>query len=62
MKLPPLEAAKKIIQSLYPKCDAALLTGSVVRGEHTSTSDLDIIIFDSTLTKCFLFEGFKLGK
>jgi hypothetical protein len=53
MKLPPVEIAKKFVQSYYPKCDAAILAGSVVRGEYTATSDLDIIIFDSSISSSY---------
>lgn len=28
----------------YPECQAAFLAGSVVRGDHTPTSDLDIVV------------------
>lgn len=38
--------AKKIVLEKYPTCHAALLAGSVIRGDETKTSDLDIIIFD----------------
>lgn len=42
----PLEAAQQFIQKHYPDCKAALLAGSVTRGEATETSDLDIVIFN----------------
>lgn len=41
--------AKHIIKDRYPTCDAAILAGSVVRGEATETSDLDIVIFDFSI-------------
>ncbi|MBB4825171.1 hypothetical protein HNO89_002400 [Sporosarcina luteola] len=41
-----LQAAQMFIETYYPDCEAALLAGSVVRGEATDTSDLDIIVFD----------------
>ncbi|GKV54958.1 nucleotidyltransferase [Sporosarcina sp. NCCP-2222] len=41
-----LKAAQLFIHQYYPDCTAALLAGSVVRGEATETSDLDIIVFD----------------
>ncbi|MCG3086866.1 nucleotidyltransferase domain-containing protein [Sporosarcina cyprini] len=41
-----LKAAEMFIHKYYPDCTAALLAGSVVRGEATETSDLDIIVFD----------------
>ncbi|MBM7705034.1 nucleotidyltransferase domain-containing protein [Metabacillus iocasae] len=46
-RLPPFEAATKFVQTNFPTCQGALLAGSVTRGEETSTSDLDIVIFDS---------------
>lgn len=48
-RLEPYEAAKQFISEFYPYCNAALVAGSVVRGEATSTSDLDVIIFDARL-------------
>ncbi|WP_407272374.1 nucleotidyltransferase domain-containing protein [Radiobacillus sp. PE A8.2] len=48
-KLEPIEAAKLFINKHFPDCDGALLAGSVVRGQHTKTSDLDIVVFDKKL-------------
>ncbi|MBO1580518.1 nucleotidyltransferase domain-containing protein [Bacillus sp. XF8] len=48
-----IEAAQKIIESQFLNCDVALLGGSVARGEETKTSDLDIVIIDSNLSKCY---------
>ncbi|ANU25543.1 nucleotidyltransferase domain-containing protein [Planococcus versutus] len=45
-KLNPFEAAKQFVNKQFPHCEDALLAGSVVRGEATETSDLDIVIFD----------------
>ncbi|UOR10402.1 nucleotidyltransferase domain-containing protein [Halobacillus amylolyticus] len=42
----PIESAKQFIKKQFPNCTGALLSGSVVRGEETATSDLDIVIFD----------------
>lgn len=44
-RLQPLDAAKQFIELHFPNCQGALLAGSVVRGEATITSDLDIVIF-----------------
>lgn len=45
MKRPgAIDAAKKFIESHFPTSQAAILAGSVVRGEETSTSDLDIVV------------------
>ncbi|TKI95670.1 nucleotidyltransferase domain-containing protein, partial [Bacillus wiedmannii] len=49
----PMEAAQSIITSHFPNCDVALLGGSVVRGEATKTSDLDIVIVDQNLRSCY---------
>jgi len=48
-RLEPLEAAHAFIAKRYPDCGAAILAGSVVRGEATETSDLDIVIFDAAI-------------
>ena len=42
-----IEAAQQFIAQYFPHCDGALLAGSVVRGEATETSDLDIVVFDN---------------
>ncbi|MED3960965.1 nucleotidyltransferase domain-containing protein [Niallia taxi] len=48
-RLTPIEAAHQFINNHFPNCQGALLAGSVVRGEATETSDLDIVIFDKRL-------------
>lgn len=48
-RLEPFEAAHMFIFKNYPKCQGALLAGSVVRGEATQTSDLDIVVFDNNV-------------
>jgi hypothetical protein len=52
-RLNPKEAASNFIIENFPTCQAALLGGSVVRGEETSTSDLDIVIIDDTISSEF---------
>ncbi|MED3820863.1 nucleotidyltransferase domain-containing protein [Priestia megaterium] len=52
-KLEPLQAATQFISKHYPNCQGALLAGSVVRGEATHTSDLDLVIFDDSFTSSF---------
>ncbi|HSJ39186.1 MAG TPA: nucleotidyltransferase domain-containing protein [Planococcus sp. (in: firmicutes)] len=47
-KTAPLEAARKFTAKYFPHSEAALLAGSAVRGEATETSDLDIVVFDSS--------------
>lgn len=39
-----LEAAQRIVVERYPECLCAFLGGSVLRGEATPTSDLDLVI------------------
>lgn len=48
-KLTPIEAAHQFVNEHFPNCKGALLAGSVVRGEATEKSDLDIVIFDKNL-------------
>jgi hypothetical protein len=50
MRLNAMEAAKKFISENYFDCRVALLAGSVVRGEETDQSDLDIVIIDDSIT------------
>jgi predicted nucleotidyltransferase len=52
-KLNPIEAAQRFIEKNFPKCQGALLAGSVVRGEATETSDLDIVIFEKSLSTSY---------
>ncbi|MDQ0255298.1 hypothetical protein J2S74_002680 [Evansella vedderi] len=63
-RLQPYEAANHFIYKYYPNCDGALLAGSVIRGEATKTSDLDIIIFDRKLRSSYreslLFMGWPI--
>lgn len=60
-KLNPIEAAQKIINYHFPCCQGALLAGSVVRGEATATSDLDIIIFDKNIRTSYRESLIDLG-
>ncbi|WP_110943551.1 nucleotidyltransferase domain-containing protein [Virgibacillus senegalensis] len=46
-------AARKFISKHFPDCQGAILAGSVVRGEATTASDLDIIVFDSRLSGAY---------
>lgn len=59
--LEPIEAAKMIIGSHFPNCQGALLAGSVVRGEATDTSDLDIVIFDDKIKSSYRESFIKYG-
>jgi predicted nucleotidyltransferase len=44
MRMEGLDAARAFVATHFPDCLAAVLFGSVARGEETATSDLDIII------------------
>lgn len=49
----PVEGAQKFVHKYFPNCNGALLAGSVIRGEATETSDLDIVIFDETFPSSY---------
>jgi hypothetical protein len=53
MKLAALDAAKQFVADRYPGCAVAFLTGSVVRGEDTPYSDLDIIVIADDEPKAY---------
>jgi hypothetical protein len=50
MRPAPFEASKQFINKYFPECHVAVLAGSAARGNHTVTSDLDIVIIDNTQT------------
>ncbi|GEN45720.1 nucleotidyltransferase domain-containing protein [Alkalibacillus haloalkaliphilus] len=52
-KLDPMIAAQKFVEEHFQGCEGALLAGSVVRGEATSTSDLDLVIFGRHLESSY---------
>jgi predicted acetyltransferase/predicted nucleotidyltransferase len=52
-KLQPVDAANKFIDLNFPNSQGAILAGSVVRGESTETSDLDIVVFDDQLQSSY---------
>ncbi|SFK44795.1 hypothetical protein SAMN04487936_11432 [Halobacillus dabanensis] len=53
--------AGRVIQQYYSSCDAALLAGSGVREEATTTSDLDIVIFDEKVSSSYRESFFASG-
>ncbi|KGM44663.1 nucleotidyltransferase domain-containing protein [Neobacillus niacini] len=57
----PCKAAELFILNDFPSCQGALLAGSVVRGEATETSDLDIVIFDSNLSSAYRESVIEFG-
>lgn len=52
-RIEPHEAAIQFVHKYFPTCQCALLAGSVVRGEATETSDLDILIFDEAIEQSY---------
>lgn len=60
-RIKPTEAAHLFIKKYFPNCQAALLAGSVVRGEATETSDLDIVIFDKSIMSAYRESLFDMG-
>lgn len=52
-RLEPIEAARLFIDKYFTNCNAAVLAGSVVRGQATATSDLDIVVFDEQIESSF---------
>jgi hypothetical protein len=49
----PIKAATQFIEKHFPNCQGAILAGSVVRGQATKTSDLDIVVFDESLSSSY---------
>lgn len=54
-------AAKRFVDEYFPHCQAAVLAGSVVRGEETPTSDLDIIVFDNQIEGAYRESRIEYG-
>ncbi|MEH7506032.1 nucleotidyltransferase domain-containing protein [Neobacillus drentensis] len=52
-KLKPIETAHQFINKYFPNCQGAVMAGSVVRGEETYTSDLDIVVFDKSINSSY---------
>lgn len=57
----PIEAAKQFVKDEFESCHFVLVAGSVVRGEGTPTSDLDIVVIDRNLTKAYRKSVKKYG-
>ncbi|MFC7372042.1 nucleotidyltransferase domain-containing protein [Fictibacillus iocasae] len=53
--------ARKFIDAFFPECEIALLAGSVVRGEETQSSDLDLVIFDECAADSYRQSYFEYG-
>jgi len=48
-----IEITKEILQTKYPSAEFAFLAGSIVRGEGTAFSDLDVVVIFKTLPNAF---------
>ncbi|UFU00107.1 nucleotidyltransferase domain-containing protein [Radiobacillus kanasensis] len=57
----PTKAAHQFVEKYFPDCQGALLAGSTVRGEYTATSDLDIVIFDTSISQSYRESRFEFG-
>lgn len=44
MRRDPIETGRRFVDECYPDAHAAIVGGSVIRGQGTATSDLDIVI------------------
>lgn len=57
MKKPPLdeliEITNEVLQTKYPSAEFAFLAGSIIRGEGTAFSDLDIVVVFESLPNAF---------
>lgn len=60
-RLEPVEAARLFIDTYFSNCNAAVLAGSVVRGQATATSDLDIVIFDEKIVSSYRESMMEFG-
>jgi predicted nucleotidyltransferase len=63
-RIDPREAAQKILKQRYREARVLFLAGSVLRGEGTPTSDLDIVVVYEHLPhayrESFVFEGWPV--
>ncbi|WP_394174238.1 nucleotidyltransferase domain-containing protein [Guptibacillus hwajinpoensis] len=48
-----VQTAKELVLSTFSSCEAAFLGGSIVRNEITKTSDLDIVVFDLSVSASY---------
>jgi hypothetical protein len=60
----PVEAAHRFVEAHFPECYVAFVASSVLRGEGTATSDLDIVIIsgreDAPFRQSFMWEGWPV--
>ena len=64
MRDEPIAIATKIQQDRYPNADVIFLAGSVIRGENTATSDLDLVVIfqqiPAAYRESFQFESWPI--
>lgn len=64
MRSDPVETARWFVEEHFPEARAAIVGGSVIRGEGTPTSDLDIVLItdrdDAPLRASYLFMGWPI--
>jgi predicted nucleotidyltransferase len=48
-----IDIAKKIVKEKYGNCHGALMAGSIVRGQATERSDIDLIIYHDKISKAY---------
>ena len=60
----PLAMAEKTLAERYPEAELAFLAGSVVRGDATATSDLDLVVvfrrLDRAYRQSFTLDGWPI--
>jgi hypothetical protein len=60
----PIESARRFVEAHFPECHVAFVASSVLRGEGTITSDLDIVIItgreDAPFRQSFMWEGWPV--
>lgn len=61
MREDPIKVAKAIHAERYPQSEVLFLSGSVMRGEGTSTSDLDVVVVFRRLANAYR-ESFRFGE
>ena len=61
MQSDPVDSARRFVDKHFPEASLALVGGSIIRGEGTSTSDLDIVVIsdreDAPLRASYVHEG-----
>ncbi len=48
-----IDIAMKVVKEKYPTCQGALMAGSIVRGQATERSDIDLIIYHDKISKAY---------